>query len=103
MALNRAFTFQIMACDANFMSCVFSPIVNLADLGLMAVKAITVDIRLVFPMLEGEDHYPHLEVNDFRTQIFWNFCKNNRRGSGDGQYRNNEENESFHNMNSFRF
>jgi hypothetical protein len=52
VALNWAFIFKVMARDAGFMSEVFTPAFNLSNFVLVAVKAVDMLIRLVFPMLK---------------------------------------------------
>ncbi len=70
MTLHGPFAFQVMACDADFVGSLFSPIIYLSQPRFMAVEAVLVHIRLVLPVIEGEDHDPHFEVNDFWPPVF---------------------------------
>ena len=92
MALNWAFAFKFMARDAGFMGELFTPAVNLSSFGLVAIEALDMFIRLVFPMLEPEFHDPHLEIDDFRATVYgWIFllcskskCAGENKGTGKG-------------------
>ena len=85
MALHWAFVFEIMARNADLVCDVLAPAVNNSDLGLVAVEAVVMRIRLVFPMLKPEFHDPHLEIDDFTAAVFGWFCESSGQTSRDNQ------------------
>ena len=74
-ALDRAFVPDCMAGDAEIVSCLFTPIIDLADLGGVAVKALVIQYLLVLPMHKRKKQVSHFEFDDFRTVARWSCRK----------------------------
>ena len=76
-ARHRSLILQIMAGDADLVSGILAPVVDLADLRVVAVKTLAIEAFLMLPMLERQVHVTHFQLDDFRTVVFrilWQSC-----------------------------
>jgi hypothetical protein len=70
-ALDRAFVPDRMAGDAESMSSLFTPIIDLADLGGVALKALVIQDLLVLPVHKRKNQVSHFEFDNFRAKVRW--------------------------------
>jgi len=75
-ALDRAFVPDRMAGDAEIMCGLFTPIIDLADLGGVAVKALVIQGLLVLPVHKRKNQVSHFEFDDFRAEVRWSSREN---------------------------
>jgi hypothetical protein len=66
-ALDRTFVPGCMAGNAKIMSGLFTPIIDLADLGDVAVKALVIQDLLVLPVHKRKNQVSHFKFDDFRA------------------------------------
>ena len=78
MTLDRPLVVEIVARNADLMGNFFTPSFNLPFIRLVAVKTFIVKLLLMFSVLQREHHYPHLDVDDFRAEIFGRVGQNRR-------------------------
>jgi len=88
-ALSRPFVVEVVAGNAQTVCGFLSPTFDLADLCGMTLVAVVFDSLLMFVVLEGEHHYPHLQV-DHRGSIRGGFGVNR----GANANRKDEQNHS---------
>jgi hypothetical protein len=98
VTLNRTFIFQVMAWNAGLVGDILAPSVNYTNLASMAIKAIIMYTRLVFPMIELEFHYPHLESNYFTAPILRRIRHGRRNISRKNQATGRQHHAQFHTL-----
>lgn len=81
---DRSLVLQIVAWYAYLVRGRLSPVIDLADLGLVTVEAIVVRTRLVLPVHKLEVHVAHFEVDEFRPPMEL-FRRGTEGNQGQGQ------------------
>ena len=82
LARNRTLLSGRMAGDAQIMSGIFTPTIDLADLGGVAAKALVVNDLLVPPVHKRKNQISHFDFDDLGAVVRRSFGKH-RNSPGD--------------------
>ena len=92
---DRTLVFKFMAWDAYPVRGRLTPVIDLANPGLVTVETVVVDIRLVLPVMKQEVHVSHLEVNVFWTPVR-TFALRVQGSAGKSKHNDNQQSHSLH-------